>query len=152
MNRTIARTFLPLLLLAILGVGACSSEAWEELPSSIATFISQYFPGSGVKSYNETDNGCIVKVNNGATLKFDKENEWTEIDGNGVRLPEVMMYDQLPPALFDFLQSTSQQGEVYAMSRDKKFYKLTMLDTVITFNIQTGAITYPGQAADPETE
>lgn len=151
MNRTTTRILLPLLLLALVGIGACSSEAWEELPSPIAAFISQYYPGSGIKSYTENDNGSVVKVNNGATLKFDKENEWTEIDGNGVKLPEVMMYNLLPPALFDFLQSTSQQSEVYAMSRDRKFYKLTMQDTVITFNIQTSAITYPGQAPAPET-
>ena len=34
------------------------------------------------------------------------------------------------------------------MKRDKKFYKLTMLDTVLTYNIQTGAVTYPGQSSD----
>lgn len=48
-----------------------------------------------------------------------------------------------PPALFSFLQSTEQQDKVYGMKRDKKFYKLTMLDTVLTYNIQTGSVTYP---------
>lgn len=36
-----------------------------------------------------------------------------------------------------------QQNSVYAMSRDKAYYKLTMEDTVITYDIATGKITYP---------
>ena len=130
------------MLAALVCLGACNNDTWDELPSPITNFISQYFPGSGVKSYNEYDDMFRVQVNNGVTLIFDSEYQWTEIDGNGSRLPEVLMYDQLPPALFSFLQSTEQQDKVYGMKRDKKFYKLTMLDTVLTYNIQTGSVTY----------
>lgn len=143
MTRTSQRFILPALLTILLGVGACSSEAWEELPSAIAAFITQYFPGSGVDSYHETDSGCTVKVNNGATLQFDSDNQWTEINGNGVPLPAVMMYDQLPEKLYSFLEATARQDGVYSMNRDRKTYVLHMLDTTITYNIQTGDITFP---------
>lgn len=56
---------------------------------------------------------------------------------------EVLIYDKLPPALFNYLQGMEQQNSVYAMSRDKAYYKLTMEDTVITYDIATGKITYP---------
>lgn len=136
------------ILTGLLALGACSNDAWDELPSPITNFISHYFPGSGVKSYSEHDGVYNVQVNNGASMTFDSEYQWTEIDGNGSKLPEVMMYDQLPPALFSYLQGTEQQDGVYGMKRDKKVYKLTMLDTVLTYNIQTGAVTYPGQSSD----
>ncbi len=134
------------LISLLTGATACSNEAWDELPSPIASFITQYFPGSTVKAYTHTDEGSIAYINNGATIHFDTDNSWTEIDGNGVRLPQVMMYDQLPPALYDYLQSTDRTADVYVVTRDNKFYKLTLLDTVITYNLSTGAITYPGEA------
>ncbi|MCM1164354.1 MAG: hypothetical protein NC339_08930 [Muribaculaceae bacterium] len=137
-------------LLAIMVISLCqgctSSEAWDSLPTSIADFITQYYPGSNVTDYDKyDDDSYYVKINNGATLRFNSDLQWTEIDGNGVTIPEVLAYDQFPPELFAFLQSTSQQRDIYGVKRDRKFYKLTMLDTVLTYDIQTGRITYPGE-------
>lgn len=131
------------LLLAVIIMGACSNNVWDEIPTPITSFIEQYYPGSGVKSFTQNDSGYKVKINNGASLSFDSDYAWTFIDGNGVRLPEVLVYDQLPPALFNYLQGIEQQSGVYAMSRDKTCYKLTMHDTVITYEISTGKISYP---------
>ncbi len=125
-------------------VGACSDDdAWDELPSAISNFISEYFPGVGVSSYDEVGESYRVQVRNSATLVFDKDYHWTEIDGNGVPLPEVLMYDQLPPALYNYLQGLEQQAEVYGVKRGKDSYMLTMHDTVITFDAGTGKISYP---------
>lgn len=135
--------FLAPLLITLLMVGACSNSVWDELPSAISSFISEYFPGAGVSSYNEDGDSYRVQVRNGTTLVFDKDYHWTEVDGNGVPLPDVFMYDQLPPALYNYLQGIEQQGSVYGVKRDKDYYKLTMHDTVITYEISTGKITYP---------
>lgn len=135
--------FLAPLLITLLMVGACSNSVWDELPSAISSFISEYFPGAGVSSYNEDGDSYRVQVRNGATLVFDKDYHWTEVDGNGVPLPDVFMYDQLPPALYNYLRGIEQQGSVYGVKRDKDYYKLTMHDTVITYEISTGKITYP---------
>lgn len=136
-------TILAPLLVAILIIGACSNSVWDELPSAISSFISEYFPGMGVSSYSEDEDSYRVQVRNGASLIFDKEYHWTEVEGNGVPLPEVFMYDQLPPALYNYLQGIEQQAGVYGVKRDKDYYKLTMHDTVITYDISTGKITYP---------
>lgn len=134
------------LLAAIISFGACSSDALEDTPSAVSKFIVQYFPGQRVKSYTETaDGGHIAVLVNSATILFDDENRWVEIDGEGSTLPEVLLYDQLPPALYSYLQATGQTSGVYAVSRDNFYYKLTMLDTVITYTISSGAITYPGE-------
>lgn len=134
-------------LMALL-TGACSNDVIDELPSAISRFISQYYPNSGVSSYSETDNIYKVKVSGGPTMIFDEACQWTEIDGNGVRLPQVLCYDEFPPALYEYLQSAVQQDDVYAVKRDKRYYKLTMLDTVLTYNIQTGEVTYPGKVKE----
>lgn len=94
-----------------------------------------------------SDNGCVVQLASGPTLRFDSENQWMDIDGNGARLPQVLMYDQLPTELYEYLQATEQQADVYVMKRDKYYYKLTMLDTVLTYDIATGKVTYPGMSA-----
>lgn len=140
-----------LVLMSLLGLlivmGACSNDAYDELPGSLSSFIAQYFPGLKVKSYNElNDDTQVVQLSGGPTLKFDAENKWTDIDGNGAALPQVLMYDQLPPQLYDYLQSTEQQNDVTAVKRDRYYYKLTMADTVITYDIATGDITYPKPA------
>lgn len=138
--------FLLLLLGLIITVGACSSDVSEEMPASIQRFVTQYFPNMRVKSYAEiADRGHLVELASGPTLRFDSDNQWTDIDGNGALLPEVLMYDQLPTQLYDYLQSTEQQNDVTAVKRDSYYYKLTMPDTVITYDIATGDITYPGQ-------
>lgn len=131
------------MLIGIIFLGACSNDLWDEVPTPITSFIEQYFPGSGVKEYTPTDNSYKVKINNGATLVFNSEYLWTMIDGNGVRLPEVLIYNQLPPALFNYLQGIEQQSAVYSMSRDASYYKLTMEDTVISYEISSGKVTYP---------
>lgn len=137
-----------ILLLIVLGLlivsGACSSDASEDLPSAISKFITQYFPGVGVKSYTEMPDGdCVTVMSGGPTITFDSSYQWIEIDGNGSALPEVLMYDELPPELYSYLQGTEQQSGVMAVKRDRYYYKLTMLDTVITYEISTGQISYP---------
>ena len=142
-----------LVLMSLLGLlimtGACSNEAYDELPGSVSSFLAQYFPGLKVKDYTKlSDDSQIIQLSGGPTLIFDAEDQWTEIDGNGSMLPQVLMFDQLPPQLYDYLQSIEQQSDVIAVKRDNYYYKLTMSDTVITYDISTGDITYPQAAPD----
>ena len=141
-----------LLSLIVMGMivvlGACSSDAAEELPSAVSQFTTQYFPGLGVKSYNElSDGGCVVQLSGGPTLRFNSDYKWIDIDGNGVRLPQVLMYDQLPTELYEYLQATEQQSDVFVLKRDKYYYKLTVTDTVLTYDTATGKVTYPGASS-----
>ncbi len=135
-----------LIIPAFYALCSCASDAIDETPQSIASFITQYFPNQRVESYTPVGDGNHeVKLANSATLVFDKENRWIEIDGEGMTLPEVLLYDQLPPALFSYLQASEQQREVYAVKRDFLYYKLTMTNTVLTYTISSGTITYPGE-------
>ncbi len=50
------------LLFFLMIVGACSNSVWDEVPSAITSFIEQYYPGSGVKSYSQNSDGYKVKI------------------------------------------------------------------------------------------
>ena len=152
MNR---RRNTPLLLSILMGlmiIGACSNNLWDELPTPVARFIAEYFPGSGIKSYNVTDDGNYrVKIDNSVTLTFDSACNWTCVDGNGGTLPPVFIQDQLPPALLRYLQETEDTDNVYLVVRNGIYYKVTLVDTVLTYEIETGTITYP-DGTSHETE
>ena len=139
--------FLPLLCaICSLFAASCSDDGngWDDMPAAISRFVSQYFPAQGIQSVNQLpDGGYRVKVNDGATLVFDSTPSWTSISGNGSPLPAVLIYDQLPQKLYDYLADTEQTTSVYSLARDYKTYTVGLHDTTIIFNIQTGAITYP---------
>ncbi len=139
--------YTPLLIAILFGLmitGACSNNVWDELPTPIARFIAEYFPGSGVKSFNATKSQTYeVRINNSASLTFNSNYDWTVVDGNGGTLPAVFVQDQLPPPLLQYLQEGNDEDNVFRVSRDENYYKVTLDDTVLTYDISTGAITYP---------
>ncbi len=59
MSRLEKFLFLPIVV-GIIVLGACSSNVWDEVPSPITSFVEQYYPGSGLSSYNQTDNLRLI--------------------------------------------------------------------------------------------
>lgn len=124
-------------------MGACNSDVWDELPTSIASFVSQYFPFGELQSYSESDGVEVVRIKNGATLVFDNNYEWTEVNGNGVVLPQQFLYDKLPDKLYVYLESIEAQNSVYKVVRTASAITVTLLDSELMYNQENGAITYP---------
>nr|MBD5376867.1 hypothetical protein [Bacteroides sp.] len=130
--------------LAIVILGGCSSNLWDEMPSPISSFISQYFPGQSLSGFSDTpDGGHRVDLTNGASVTFDINDSWTILDGNGKTLPEVAIYDLLPPALYEYLEEMGATDGVYKMSRTSSVYIVTLVDTYLTYDVDSGAINYP---------
>lgn len=146
--RKISDVLMFMLLGLLVALSACSSDVSDELPSAVSRFVTQYFPGLRVKSYQaEPDGGCMVEISGGPVIMFDGGYLWTSVDGRGAVLPQVLMYDELPTELYSYLQGTEQQAEVYELRRDCDYYFLTMHDTVITYTLSDGKITYPPLSA-----
>jgi hypothetical protein len=80
-------------------------------------------------------------------MTFNSSYSWTNINGYGSALPQVLLFDQTPPALYQYLQATECLDEVYDMSRDTINYYLTLLNSSITYNISSEQIT--GSDASP---
>lgn len=129
-------------LIAAVALVAChSNDLWDSLPEPIARFVSQYFPNTAVSDYSATDGNYHVKLSGAPSLTFDSNYEWTDINGRGNTLPEVLLFDRLPPALYNYLSETERLDRVYSMSRDAHTYTVVTSDTTLSYNIDTGRIT-----------
>lgn len=134
------------LAVLIIIMGACGDDAWDEMPTSISNFVSQYFPFGEIQSYTETADGSVVHIKNGATLTFDRNYSWVEVNGNGATLPVEFLYDCLPESLYDYVESIDSLNDVYRVSRQSRIITIELSDAKITYDEVTGTITYPGNA------
>lgn len=134
-----------LLLAVIIFMGACGEgSAYDELPKPIADFVSQYFPFGEVDEYTVDNAGnSVVKIRNGATLSFDADCDWTDINGNGSVLPANFLYNQLPPVLYDYIESLEFTNNVYRTIRTLTGVRVEFRDTYVEYDDATQAITYP---------
>lgn len=117
-----------------------NNEEWDEMPQEIADFVSKYFPGEGIGSYSHSSTGYHVRIDDGPGITFDNNYVWEVVDGYGMPLPQVMLFDQLPPRLYAYLQDSQQLDSVFSMERDSLRYTLSLLNSDLIYDIKTGAI------------
>lgn len=123
-------------------IGGCSDDdSFDELPTPIAKFVAQYFPGSGVSEFTTTDTSYHVKLKDGPGMTFSREYKWETINGYGEVLPQVLLFDQLPPAMYEYIQGNGLLQNAMSMERNSKQYTLVLLDTMVYYDIATGKIT-----------
>lgn len=138
---------LTLVLLAVFGimvVPACSSDNDNlegYIPEKINSFINQYFPGYSVESYSMKSSTYHVKLKNGPGMTFDDKETWVSINGYGLTLPGVLMFDQLPPELYMYLQETENTDNVFAVDRDNIKYTVVLLQETVNYDIASGRVT-----------
>lgn len=122
--------------------GCQSSDKFKELPEPIMKFVSQYWPNPAIASYTQpTATTYEVVIKNSASLWFDSDYSWTKIDGNGLPLPEVLLYNVLPEKVYQYLDSGSLTGEVFVIERTPREYNLTLLNTYVTYDIGSRTLT-----------
>ena len=117
------------------------SELWSDVPGQITKFINRYYPNAELQSVSHTGNTYHIRIDDGPGLTFDADYNWTDINGYGMPVPQVLLFDQLPPKLYDYLQGTQQLNAVFSISRDNNIYTLALLDSTLTFNTDTGELT-----------
>lgn len=131
-----------IIIFAVTVIISCrGTDEYSELPRPIAHFISLYWPNPEVSNFTQSDESTYeVYVKNGPTLKFNSDYEWISINGNGVSLPEVLLYDCLPDRLYSYLTSLSLLADCFSIERTPQIYTLTMLNFNVTYDITTGTI------------
>ena len=134
----LAAIMFPLLLWT---AGCSHSDLWDDVPGTIAEFLNQYFPYSELSSVTESGSNYHIRIDDGPGLTFDQTYSWIAIDGYGMPLPQVLLFDQLPPRLYDYLQETEQLNGVFSMERNKVYYVLTLLDSSLKYTIHSGEMT-----------
>lgn len=137
------RLFMAFAALVFLSVTSCGDSELDELPSRIQNFITTYYPNASVESVSEISSGYVARIRNGATLTFDSESNWVDINGNGELIPSVLLYDQLPTKLYEYLLTMEKLNGVYRLQRNDKEIIVTLHDTYLTYDRATETIRYP---------
>ena len=76
--------------------GGCSHrDLWDDVPGPVAEFLNQYFPYSELQSVTESGSNYHISIDDGPGLTFDYTYSWIAIDGYGMPLPQVLLFDQL---------------------------------------------------------
>lgn len=129
-------------LFSAVALSCCHSDHdYDELPRPIAEFLSDYWADPDIESYTQpTAQKYVVIIKNGPSLIFDEDYKWTDIDGNGLPLHEILLFDQLPEKLYDYIESGSQLNQVFTISRDARDYYVKLLDSNLTYDIQTQTV------------
>ena len=55
-------------------------------------------------------------------------------------LPQVLLFDQLPPKLYNYIQETEQLNGVFSLERNKDYYLVTLMDTTLKYVIESGEL------------
>lgn len=129
-------------VLMIFGTFSCrQSEEWNEMPDNVADFVEHYFPTYEVSNFTKGTNSYHVRLDNGPGLTFDRNGDWVAIDGYGMPLPQVLLFDQLPPKMYGYLQETEVLNGVFSIERDAAAYSATLLESTLRYIIATGELT-----------
>lgn len=139
MKRHIIYTLLSVLLL-FAGWGCRNSDLWDDVPSPIAEFINHYFPYSELSSISDNGSSYHIRIDDGPGLTFSSDYSWESIDGYGMPLPQVLLFDQLPPKLYNYIQETEQLNGVFSLERNKDYYLVTLMDTTLKYVIESGEL------------
>lgn len=134
------KTFL-LTFIFFLTLTACEHEEYDKMPQQIATFVSRYWPDPNIESCTQpNDDTWVIIVRNGPTLTFNGSYDWTSINGNGMPLPSVLMFDQLPDTLYKYLESGEMLGEVFSIERTARLYTVKLLTQTVTYDPSTDTV------------
>ncbi len=140
-NRLLSRVkSMTTILILMLAASSCGNNDYNDLPREIQQFINQYFPGQGVSSFDESAGTYTVNLDNSASLVFNPSMIWTAVDGNGSPVPQQFLFDQFPSVLYDYIVTTGNLGEVYAVTRNAGIYTVTLHNYIIDYNVATEEI------------
>lgn len=144
MKNQIHSLIIPIFILILTIFQGCSDNTeLDRQPDAVQKLIEQYYPGIGVSSSGWQDNVYSVKLRSGVIINFSDTYNWISINGVGSTIPSVFLFDQIPPAFYEYLQETENINQVYRISRDNEEYTAVLLNDTAIYNINDGTITIP---------
>ena len=126
--------------------GACTGDSdYDALPRTISTFVTQYCPDPDVASYTHPSaDTYVVVIKGGPRITFGSDYQWTRIDGCGMPLQQVLLFDQLPSPLYRYLEEGEYLGQVFLATRNPRRYGLLLLSDTITYDVATARVIQTG--------
>ncbi|MDE7468285.1 MAG: PepSY-like domain-containing protein [Muribaculaceae bacterium] len=135
--------FTPIFTVALAAFCGCqSSDLYDSLPDPIENFISKYWPNPAIEQFSiNPDGGYTVTVKNSITATFDSQYSWTDVNGDGIPLPQMFLSDCLPSKLYDYLESGEYTGQVFEVKRSATAYEVTLLTGSLNYSTIDDEIT-----------
>lgn len=123
------------------GLSSCSDmDKWDNVPEEINRFVTKYFPGSGYQSFTQTSDGYKVIIKNGPGITFDAGCNWTSVNGYGMPLPQIFLFDCMPPELYQYLEETDNLKDVFSVKIENKVYVVKTTAGEVSYNTATGEL------------
>lgn len=120
---------LMLIVLLVVNIMTLSgSESTNEvLPIKIQTFLNQHFKKYEIKELEYEENeGCKVKYTNGYKVKFDKNENWEEIESSYQPLPKSII-DLLPKNALTHISERYPRKVILKIKRKSYGYKVKFI-------------------------
>lgn len=129
----------------IITIFSCSDSLWDDLPEPVSNFITKYFPGQAIESEGWNDDSTIytVKLRGSDMITFDKILSWRSVNGRGGTVPQMFLFDELPPALYEYLQAMETLKDVYRVERTDSSITVELLASTVIYDLKNGKITVP---------
>lgn len=128
--------YILLSMLFVSAVTGCKgADLWDAMPAEISAFIDLYYPNSEIDAYTKSDKGYSVRLDDGPGFAFDSERNWTSIDGYGMPLKEILIYDLTPAPLYRYLETIDATAGVFVLARDAREYRLKLLEDSLAYDI-----------------
>ncbi len=129
-------------IFALLALTSCSNhdDSYDEMPPKVQTFVSKYFPNFEVDSYTATADTYRVKLKDGPGITFDKDQMVENVNGYGMPLPGMLLFDTLPPKLYQYIEADSALNSVFAIEFSAETVYAVLLDYSLIYDNATGEI------------
>jgi len=98
-----------------------------DIPPKIETFLKQHFSKYKLEKLNYNNGECDVKYTNGYKIKFDKNNDWTEIESNNQPLPKTII-DLLPQNALLYISQNYSRKIILKIKREPYVYQVKFLE------------------------
>lgn len=131
---------LPILLVAVLGltVASCSDEdqpiTVTQLPEQAKTFLSTYFPSTGIKTVEKDGDDYEVVLSDGTEIEFNQAGFWTNVDAPaGSTIPNGFY----PAAIDEYVGLNLDGAGINEISINQAGYEVELINgTDLYFNPQ----------------
>lgn len=125
--------FIPMLLIAVLGIALSSCDndkdepiSTDQLPTKATEFITQYFPSARIISSQKDKNEYEVKLSEGTTIDFNKDGEWIDVDAaDGKTLPTGFY----PAEIDNYLAQYFAGQGISEISKVQRGYEVELITT-----------------------
>lgn len=112
-----------------------SEALTKKLPEKALQFIDKHFPNQQIRyvdtDYDPGSTSYEAKLANGFEIKFDRQGQWSEVDGHTQTVPKAI----IPGKISNYVEKHYQGTRIVSIDNERQHYEVTLSDgTELTFD------------------